>query len=188
MGNIQSNNVGEKIILKILNDYKIKNPDKYDKLNDSEKVEYVKKELKKYNLYIEKDSSEYKNLSDLITLNSELNNVMAEILKNYSNLHSQNKLFRISYNLDNIINNFTKYSQTINTIKEKQANLKVFIHDFLKHQKSYKFERNKIKSSEKSKSAKSAKKARVTTKPKKSPKEKTKNEKTRKTKQSQPKS
>jgi len=185
MGNIQSNNVGEKIILKILNDYKIKNPDKYDKLNDSEKVEYVKKELKKYNLYIEKDSSEYKNLSDLIILNNELNNVMADILKNYRNLHSQNKLFRIGYNLDDIINNFTKYSETINTIKDKQANLKVFIHDFFKHQKSYKFQRNKIKSSEKSKSTK---KVRVTTKPKKSPKEKTRREKSRRQKQSPPKS
>jgi DNA repair ATPase RecN len=168
MGNTQSNNVGEKIILKILNDYKNKSPDKYNKLNDSDKLAYVKNNLKKYNLYIEKDSSEYKNLSDLITLNNELNNVMAEILKNYSNLHSQNKLFRVAYNLDNIIDNFTKYSQTINTIKDKQANLKVFIHDFLKHQKSYKFDRNKIKSSEKSKSTK---------KPKKSPREKTRRQK-----------
>jgi len=174
MGNTQSNNVGEKIILKILNDYKNKNLDKYNKLNDLEKLEYVKKELKKYNLYIEKDSSEYNNLSDLITLNNELNNVMAEILKNYSNIHSQNKLFRVAYNLDNIIDNFTKYSQTINTIKDKQANLKVFINNFFKHQKSYKFDRNKIKSSEKSKSTK---KGVATTKPKKSPREKTRRQK-----------
>ena len=46
MGNVSSNNIGEKIILKILNDLKNKNPNKFINLTDTEKLNYVKKELK----------------------------------------------------------------------------------------------------------------------------------------------
>ena len=164
MGNVSSNNIGEKIILKILNDLKNKNPNKFINLTDTEKLNYVKKELKKYNLYIDKESEEYKNFNDLIILNKELNIIMEEIFKNYNYMHSQNKLFRMSNNLDNIINNFNEYSKTINTIKIKQHNLKTFINNFLKNQKAYKFEKNKIKSSEKSETFK---KVKNTTKSKK---------------------
>ena len=148
MGNAQSNSIGEKIILKILNDLKNQNSKLYDNFTNEDKIEYTKKELKKYNLFIEKKSNEYKNLQELIILNKELNNIMDKIFQNYDSMRDANKLFRMAFNLDNIIDNFTKYSETINSIKDKQRNLKEFINNFFKHQKSYKFEKNKNKSSE----------------------------------------
>ena len=154
MGNNQSINIGEKIILKILNDYKEKNPKKYNLLSNTDKVNYLKKELNKYNLFINDDSNEYKKINDLVTKYKDLHDSLNNILTTYGYMQEQNKLFRLSFNIDTLLINFIKLNDTINLIKNYETFLKSFIIKSLKYVEKYKVENNKTKISQKSSNSK----------------------------------
>ena len=64
---------GEKIIVKLLNSLKQANEQYYNSLSDKKKVEYVKKELAKLGLYIDKTSKEMQSFQNLELLHNELN-------------------------------------------------------------------------------------------------------------------
>lgn len=161
MGNNQSINIGEKIILKILNDYKEKNPKKYNLLSDKDKVYYLKKELKKYNLFIDHDSIEYKKINDLVTMYKDLYDSLYNISAIFRYMQQQNKLFRLSYNIDNLLIDFIKVHNTINLIKNYEPFLKSFINKSLKYLEKYKVEKNKTKSSQKSSNSKKNKTRKI---------------------------
>ena len=64
-------NKGKRLVVKILNSYAQKYPQKFNALSETQKIDILKKELLKYGLYIPIESKEVESFYKLILISSQ---------------------------------------------------------------------------------------------------------------------
>jgi hypothetical protein len=123
---------GEKIIVKLLNSLKQANEQYYNSLSDKKKMEYVKKELAKLGLYIDKTSKEMQSFQNLELLHNELNTSLQNLVTAIGHSNNQTKLFRLGYNVNTIIESYLKIDELLDKYKNNLRPFQSLISKYVK--------------------------------------------------------
>ena len=123
---------GEKIIVKLLNSLKQANEQYYNSLSDKKKMEYVKKELAKLGLYIDKTSKEMQSFQNLELLHNELNTSLQNLVTAIGHSNNQTKLFRLGYNVNTIIESYLKIDELLHQYKTNLRPFQSLISKYIK--------------------------------------------------------
>jgi len=123
---------GEKIIVKLLNSLKQANEKYYNSLSEKKKMEYVKKELAKLGLYIDKTSKEMQSFQNLELLHNELNTSLQNLVTAIGHSNNQTKLFRLGYNVNTIIESYLKIDELLDKYKNNLRPFQSLISKYVK--------------------------------------------------------
>ena len=111
-------NKGKRLVVKILNSYAQKNPQKFTALSETQKIDILKKELLKYGLYIPIESKEVESFYKLQKLHDELSNTIITLITKITSSNRQTKLARFSLNINSIVDSYVNLDKLFSTYKE----------------------------------------------------------------------
>lgn len=111
-------NKGKKLVVKILNSYAQKYPQKFNNLSETQKIDILKKELVKYGLYVPIDSKEVESFYKLKKLHDELSNNIDTLITKIGNSNRQTKLSRFALNINSIVESYVNLDKLFSSYKE----------------------------------------------------------------------
>lgn len=143
-------NKGKKLVVKILNSYAQKYPEKFNNLSETQKIDILKKELVKYGLYVPIESKEVESFYKLKKLHDELSNNIDTLITKIGNSNRQTKLSRFALNINSIVESYVNLDKLFSSYKQT---LKPFESLIVKYVKKIPKSQTRSKSRSHSKSA-----------------------------------
>jgi hypothetical protein len=125
-------NKGKKLVVKILNSYAQKYPQKFTALSEIQKIDILKKELLKYGLYIPIESKEVESFYKLQKLHDELSNNIDILITKIGNTNRQTKLARFALNINSIVESYVNLDNLFNEYKENLKPFQALISKYVK--------------------------------------------------------
>ena len=125
-------NKGKRLVVKILNSYAQKYPQKFNALSETQKIDILKKELLKYGLYIPIESKEVESFNKLKKLHDELSNNIDILITKISSSNRQTKLARFALNINSIVESYVNLDNLFNTYKENMKPFQALISKYVK--------------------------------------------------------
>jgi hypothetical protein len=125
-------NKGKRLVVKILNSYAQKYPQKFTALSEIQKIDILKKELLKYGLYIPIESKEVESFYKLQKLHDELSNNIDTLITKISSSNRQTKLARFSLNINSIVDSYVNLDKLFTTYKETLKPFEILISKYVK--------------------------------------------------------
>lgn len=125
-------NKGKKLVVKILNSYVKKYPDKFNNLSETQKIDILRKELLKYGLYIPIESREVESFYKLKKLHDKLSYNIDILITKIGNTNRQTKLARFALNINSIVESYVNLDNLFNEYKENLKPFQALISKYVK--------------------------------------------------------
>jgi|MDSY01.2.fsa_nt_gb hypothetical protein len=125
-------NKGKKLVVKILNSYVQKYPEKFNNLSEKQKIDILRKELLKYGLYIQIESKEVESFYKLKKLHDKLSDNIDILITKIGNTNRQTKLARFALNINSIVESYVNLDNLFNEYKENLKPFQALISKYVK--------------------------------------------------------
>ena len=125
-------NKGKKLVVKILNSYAQKYPQKFNNLSETQKIDILRKELLKYGLYIPIESKEVESFYKLKKLHDKLSDNIDILITKIGNTNRQTKLARFALNINSIVESYVNLDNLFNEYKENLKPFQALISKYVK--------------------------------------------------------